>query len=232
MVMPVHQCLTFLVEITVPTRFALILSLMLAQRTGTIVSMRWVDINLAENVWDRSGRFEKNNNPVAIPLSDQARVMLSYLRDVQLAKVKDGSQTEMSPWVFPGRGTGSHQTQPSLNRAMRRLYDDYVADEKLMQSENLLRVAEGYPRPTAHDLRRTATTHMSARGLGKDVRGRILNHKNLTVDAIYDRYSYFDEKSQALMDWHNHLSNLLDNSFPKQSWLAVYGVGESERIEA
>lgn len=217
--------------ITVSTRFALILSLMLAQRTGMIASMRWVDINLDERVWDRSGTFEKNNNPVAIPLSGHARIILNYLRDLQLAKVEDGSRTEISPWVFPGRSTGSHQTQPSLNRAMRRLYDDYVANKELMRRESLLRVAEGYPRPIAHDLRRTATTHMSARGLGKDVRGRILNHKNLTVDAIYDRYSYFDEKDHALTDWHNHLSKLLDNLFPNQTWLTVYGASENERLE-
>lgn len=36
-----------------------------------------------------------------------------------------------------------------------------------MDEEGLLRVADGYPRSTVHDPRRTATTHMSSRGLGK-----------------------------------------------------------------
>ncbi len=216
-------------SITVPTRFAAILSLMLAQRTGTIVSMRWVDINLGEGMWDRSGRLEKNDNPIAIPLSGQASIILDYLLDLQHARVKEGIQDRVSEWVFPGRGTDSHQTQPSLNRAMRRLYDDYVKDKELVQKEGLLRIAEGYPRPTAHDLRRTATTHMSKRGLGKDIRGRILNHKNLTVDAIYDRYSYFDEKDVALVDWHNHLTGLLKGLFLDQGWIDVYGHGAQQK---
>lgn len=60
-----------------------------------------------------------------------------------------------------------------------------------------------------HDLRRTATTHMSSRGLGRDVRSRILNHKDLSVDAIYDRYAYFDEKAVTLREWHEFLKGLL-----------------------
>ena len=214
------------------TRFSLLLSLMLAQRSGRIVAMRWVDFDLNERIWDRSGKFEKNNNPIAIPLSDDVLSILNYLRERQIQKVMAadparwaGSKTLSSPghYVFPGRWPAKPQTQPSLNRAMRRFYDDYVKDSARVEEESLLRVADGYPRPTVHDLRRTATTHMSKQGLGKDVRSRILNHKDLSVDAIYDRYSYFEEKDEALQGWHTYLKGLLQKEFGDVDWVEFYG---------
>ena len=92
----------------------------------------------------------------------------------------------------------------------------------------MLRIAEDYPRPTVHDLRRSATTHMSRQGLGKDVRSRILNHKDLSVDAIYDRYAYFDEKAVALGEWHGFLKGLLRREFGDVDWVELYG----RRMEA
>ncbi|MCY1308378.1 hypothetical protein D9M70_583840 [compost metagenome] len=65
---------------------------------------------------------------------------------------------------------------------------------------------------------------MSSRGLGKDVRGRLLNHKDLSVDAIYDRYSYFDEKSQALDDWFEYLMGLFRKEFGDVSRVEFYGL--------
>jgi integrase len=224
-----HEIVWFLKQlanptITVSTRFALLLSLMLAQRSGTIAAMRWVDLDFDQGIWDRSGLFEKNNNPVAIPLSAPVVKILQHLKHLQAVKLEKSVNNEKpSPWVLPGRGRTLHQTQPSINRAMRRFYDTYVANTELVKSEGLLRIAEGYPRPTAHDLRRTATTHMSSRGLGKNVRSRILNHANLSVDAIYDRYAYFDEKATALNDWHEYLLGLFKETYGNKNWLKVYG---------
>lgn len=237
-----HELLWFLHRLTEPsitqsTRFALLLSLMLAQRSGRIVGMRWVDIDLADDIWDRSGKFEKNDNPIAIPVSDDVRRILKYLRERQIQKVvaldperwaNSRVPPNPGPFVFPGRWLSKPQTQPSLNRAMRRFYDDYVKDKERVEEESLLRVADGYPRPTVHDLRRTATTHMSSRGLGKDVRSRILNHKDLSVDAIYDRYAYFDEKAVALKEWHDFLKGLLHRAFGDVDWVEFYG----RRMEA
>ena len=223
--------------VTQNTRFALMLSLMLAQRSGRIVQMRWIDIDLEDAIWDRSGTFEKNNNPVAIPLSEDVLSILKYLRERQVQKVVAAdparwadSRALPSPgqYVFPGRWPAKPQTQPSLNRAMRRFYDDYVKDKDRVEEESLLRIAEDYPRPTVHDLRRSATTHMSRQGLGKDVRSRILNHTDLSVDAIYDRYAYFDEKAVALGEWHGFLKGLLCREFGDEDWVAFYG----RRMEA
>lgn len=232
-----HELVWFLhqlagASLTTNTRFALLLSLMLAQRSGRIVAMRWIDFDLDDLIWDRSGKFEKNNNPIAIPLSEDVLSILKYLRERQIQKVMSNDPERWvnskklpspGPYVFPGRWPTKPQTQPSLNRAMRRFYDDYVKDSERLEEEALLRVADGYPRPTVHDLRRTATTHMSKQGLGKEVRSRILNHKNLSVDAIYDRYAYFDEKAVALSEWHAFLKGLLRKEFGDVDWVEFYG---------
>lgn len=214
--------------LTIETRFALLLSLVLAQRSGRVVAMRWVDLDLGEGIWDRTGKFEKNNNPISIPLPQGVMGVLEYLHERRLKESSSkagGGAKRRAPgiWVFPGRSAGVHMLQPSLNRAMRRFYDNYLAEEGRVEEEALLRVAEDYPRPTVHDLRRTATTHMSSRGLGKEVRGRLLNHKNVSVDAIYDRYSYFDEKTQALDDWLDYLMGLFRKEFGETSWVQFYG---------
>jgi integrase len=237
-----HELVWFLhqlagASLTINTRFSLLLSLMLAQRSGRIVSMRWIDIDLDDVIWDRSGLFEKNENPIAIPLSEDVLSILKYLRERQVQKVMSNaperwadSKKLPSPGqhVFPGRWPTKPQTQPSLNRAMRRFYDDYVKDQERLEEESLLRVADGYPRPTVHDLRRTATTHMSKHGWGKEVRSRILNHKDVSVDAIYDRYSYFEEKAEALQGWHTYLKGLLQKEFGDVDWVEFYG----RRMEA
>jgi hypothetical protein len=69
---------------------------------------------------------------------------------------------------------------------------------------------------------------MFGHGLGKDVRSRILNHEDLSADAIYDRYAYFDEKAAALSEWHVFLRGLLQKEFGDVDWVEFYG----RRMEA
>lgn len=89
----------------------------------------------------------------------------------------------------------------AVDAAFARSRDAPLLDDYVKGAERLdMRVADGYPHATVHDVRRTAATHMSKHGLGKAVRSRILNHKGLSVDAIYDRYAYFDEKAEALSE--------------------------------
>jgi len=62
---------------------------------------------------------------------------------------------------------------------------------------------------SAHDLRRTAATHMAELGYGIIV-GKVLNHTDQTVTAIYDRYTYDKEKKSALSAWGQKLENLIN----------------------
>lgn len=61
---------------------------------------------------------------------------------------------------------------------------------------------------TVHDLRRTSASQMAALGTQRLVISKILNHTDSNVTAIYDRYSYLDEKREALDRWSNYISKI------------------------
>jgi integrase len=52
-----------------------------------------------------------------------------------------------------------------------------------------------------HDLRRTAASLMTSAGTSRVVVQKILNHVETGVTAVYDRYSYDNEKRVALEAW-------------------------------
>jgi integrase len=60
-----------------------------------------------------------------------------------------------------------------------------------------------------HDLRRTAASHMTGMGISRLVVGKILNHVETGVTAIYDRHSYDQEKRQALEAWGGRVEELV-----------------------
>jgi integrase len=58
-----------------------------------------------------------------------------------------------------------------------------------------------------HDLRRTARSLMSRAGVRPDLAERVMGHAIAGVEGIYDRFSYRDEKADALA----RLANLVDS---------------------
>ncbi|CUJ45771.1 MULTISPECIES: tyrosine-type recombinase/integrase [Achromobacter] len=58
---------------------------------------------------------------------------------------------------------------------------------------------------TPHDLRSTAKSHMRALGVDRDISEMCLNHKLKGVEGIYDQYSYWKERREALALWADHL---------------------------
>jgi integrase len=60
-----------------------------------------------------------------------------------------------------------------------------------------------------HDLRRTAGTGMASVGVPGSTISRILNHSEGGVTKIYNRFSYADEKRDALDRWGQRLKDIL-----------------------
>jgi integrase len=60
-----------------------------------------------------------------------------------------------------------------------------------------------------HDLRRTCATGLARCGADRITIGKILNHAENEVTAIYDRHSYGDEKREALDKWGEHLAGIV-----------------------
>jgi integrase len=67
----------------------------------------------------------------------------------------------------------------------------------------------GDDRFTVHDLRRTASTRMAEISISRFEIGKVLNHTDHEVTAIYDLYAYDKEKKKALLAWDRRLSSIL-----------------------
>ena len=71
---------------------------------------------------------------------------------------------------------------------------------------------------TLHDLRRTAGTGMAALRVPTSTISKVLNHAEGGVTRIYNRYSYGEEKREALATWANKLTSIIsptdDNVVP------------------
>ena len=65
-----------------------------------------------------------------------------------------------------------------------------------------------------HDLRRTAASMVAGAGVNRTVIGKILNHAELGVTAVYDRHSYDAEKRVALETWARTLTAILQRKTP------------------
>lgn len=169
---------------------AIRLGLLLAQRPGEIKRMRWNQIDLSERVWTIPGNETKNELAHRVPLSEEALRYLFELRQLN----------EKSEWVFPRRESKSgriHGVRPAIERLRERLGIHF----------------------TAHDLRRTAASHMAAAGVPRLVVGKILNHAEQGVTRVYDRHGYDAEKRQALELWSCQLLEMVAK--PRTEWSKV-----------
>jgi integrase len=90
-----------------------------------------------------------------------------------------------SPYLFPGQDENKPLAAITVNSAMRHIHI--------------------IPHFTPHDLRRTAASHMASIGIPRLTIGKILNHSDRGVTAIYDRHSYDAEKREALELWARKL---------------------------
>ena len=61
-------------------------------------------------------------------------------------------------------------------------------------------------------MRRTAATYLARLGVDRIVIGKVLNHSDGAVTAIYDRHSYEPQKRRALDLWAEHLAGIVNGA--------------------
>lgn len=166
------------------------LSLLTAQRIGSVCAMKWSDIDEAD-VWRIPAADFKGRRPHLVPLSAEALDALAEMRDL----------TGAMEYVFPGRGDGEEKPHiASTNKALQRI-----------------RARTKIPRWTAHDFRTTFRTHATRAerpahksdpaGLGvvPPAADAVLGHKEASLG--FDRYTaeperyLLAEKRDALARW-------------------------------
>lgn len=174
-----------------PIRAAFRLRLLTAQRGGEILNMRWRDVDLETRWWVIPGEFAKNGLSHRVPQNAQAVSILEELRDwlerrieeINVLRAKKHLEPKVfSDWVFPSRWYADEPLEWT-RKATGRLKDLSDLDFR------------------PHDLRRTAASLMTSTGISRVVVQKILNHVETGVTAVYDRYSYDNEKRVALEAW-------------------------------
>jgi len=183
-----------LLPILPPIRLALKLQLCTAQRKGEIVGAEWGELDLHDGIWNIPAEKSKNGLPHRVALAPLALALLN-----EVARNASGSR-----WLFPSpRRQGEPITPRAVSHAMRN------------NRERL-----GIGDATPHDLRRTAASQMTALGVSRLVVGKILNHSEREVTAVYDRHSYDAEKREALAKWGARLEEII-GTCPERSTRVV-----------
>lgn len=127
---------------------------------------------IAGDWWILPGERAKNGLTHRVPLSPQVQALLDDVRPL----------TGHTEFIFHSpRRTG--RPINAVRKAAKRIAERAEVDF------------------APHDLRRTAASHMTSLGFTRLVVGKILNHVETGVTAIYDRHSYDKEKREALEAW-------------------------------
>jgi hypothetical protein len=154
-------------------------------RRGEPCAMRHSQIG-PDGIWALPGEFTKNHMPLYLPLSAET-----------LAVIAAQPRVEGQDFVFSVNGeTAFDNWSKSKERFDRRILSRLRAQARAAgQDAALVKPMPGW---TLHDLRRTAKSLMSRAKVRPEHSERVLNHMIRGVEGTYDRYSYVDEKRDAL----------------------------------
>jgi len=176
-----------------PTKWALKLLLVTAQRRGEVTFAEWSHFDLDNNkLWTIPAELLKNSHvkrkkpePHQVPLSPLAIEILGKLKEL----------CGDNKYVLPGAGTrkGSSYSKWVLSRAV------YANAEHF-----------GFEHFTPHDLRRTAASFMTKLKVPRLHVEKVLNHSTGGIADVYDRHDYLAEKRAALERWATHLQEITE----------------------
>ncbi len=154
------------------------------QRRAEVAEMRWSELDLEKRLWTLPSQRAKNGRQHTVPITN---AMLDVLCRVPRFLGSD--------YVFTTTGkspvSGFGRLKDRLDKALPENTEPWII----------------------HDLRRTMSTNLAMLGVPQPVTEALLNHKTGVVSgvaAIYNVYSYADEKRQALDAWSRYLTSLVD----------------------
>lgn len=182
----VQGCTQRFGNMSAATSAALQLLLLTLTRKGEAIKAPWSEINMDACLWEIPGERTKNGKAHVVPLSSQARAVLT---SISPERTDDEPIVPHSPWLFPG-AKGKPICDSTLNEA--------------------LKTAKwfGLKRFTVHDLRRTASTILHEQGWNTDVIEKALNHTMRGVRGVYNRAEYLDQRREMLQAWADYLDAL------------------------
>ncbi|MEZ8144592.1 hypothetical protein A1OQ_13520 [Enterovibrio norvegicus FF-162] len=149
-------------------------------RTGELCIASWDDIDLDRGVYRL--KTSKNGKGRNVQLSRQA---IEFLKGLRVTTDK---------YLFPSQRTGNPIQQKQMSEQAWQLREKgWMIDLEPW---------------TAHDLRRTVRTKLSALGCPHDVAETILGHELGGVAGVYNVHKYEEESKAWLQKWADYLDEL------------------------
>ena len=182
------------------TGLGLRLALLTGCRVSEITGMSRAELHdigsPANAAWLIPGTRTKNKRDHLVPLAPLAREVVLEL----LATIEPGEQ-----YLFPTR---SRQRSGAVRGNTLSQFMSYFA-RRTTGDDDAAKSWRADP-PSPHDLRRTMETRLSALGVAKEVRDRVLNHVQGDVGSKhYNLHQFVGEKRAALMRFESALTTIL-----------------------
>lgn len=176
--------------------FGLLFRLLLvtAQRRDEVGLAAWSEFDLDAQLWTIPREKTKGDRAHEVPLSTLALELLDELPrqgPLLFSTSTDGARPV----------SGYSHAKARVTARMEEISGVEIPDWRL------------------HDLRRTAGTGMAAVGVPVSTISRVLNHAEGGVTKIYNRFSYADEKRDALDRWGQRLMAIEENDDRKVIFL-------------
>jgi integrase len=156
----------------------LVLQFQSVARISEVTGLVWEEIDFDHGVWNLPPERCKNGQAHRLLLSRQSQELLERRK-----------AESISAYVFPSERTS-------------RPYPATLAARHLKLNRDHLKVPDGF---STHGLRHTALTQIAAMGYGKHIRDRVANHKDRSIDGIYQHYEYDAEARACWQTWSDRL---------------------------
>lgn len=150
------------------------LALWTAARRSDVLSMRWQDVSIDDNVWRVPN--PKSRHAYSVPLSSES---------VTVLKQRLASRTFESPFVFPSHGKTGHVVD------LKKQWKALLVDAGLYSDDRAVRLR-------VHDMRRTHGAYMASGGASMPMIAKALGHQpGSPATAVYSRLN-LDPVRQAM----------------------------------
>ncbi|NUT73545.1 site-specific integrase [Pseudomonas sp. C1C7] len=146
-------------------------------RVGETRVARWSDISLADAEWFIPAEHTKTRTEHRLPLTAQAKALLTRYRAMQIAQGYEGI------YLFPSR-RGRALSEGQASAVFTRL---------------------GQGEWTSHDLRKVARTAWTDLGIDGHIGEMLLNHSLGKIASTYINTQARQQRLAALVKWHNWL---------------------------
>lgn len=159
------------------------------------------------------------------PFGDMVRMLLyTGARRNEVSEMRWG-ELSGNVWTLPAERSKSSRVNvlplpPTAMELLRKL-PRHSDDSYVFSTTSGRRPISGFSKPktqlddlsgtrgwTLHDLRRTVRSKLSELGVPWEVARRVVGHSVDQLDAVYDRFSYLEEKGIALQRLADHLAGL------------------------